>query len=157
MKRLVSLILFAACGGGDANVEGDFTVAVTNRDNGCMFENWVIGESSSGIPVTIAQDGTDVAASIEGGVGAFFDLVLGAHVYTGTVNGNDLFLELFGTRGQQMGNCSFTYNSIIDGSISGDTLTGRIEYTAKTNGNPDCAALEGCVTFQDFNGTRPPQ
>ena len=74
----------------------------------------------------------------------------------GDVDGNDFVLELFGTPSQNSGNCTFTYNSVIDGAISGDTLTGRIEYRAATNGNPDCAAITGCVSFQEFNGTRPP-
>ena len=152
------LIIAAACGGdSDANVAGDFTIALTNRDNGCELENWVVGNQATNIPVVITQSGADVTATVNGAAGVVLDLALGARVYTGTVDGNDLLLELFGTRGQQRGNCSFTFNSNIDASISGDTLTGRIDYRAATNANPDCAPLEGCVSFQEFNGTRPPQ
>ena len=152
------LVTVAACGGGsDADVEGDFTIALTNRDNGCELANWTVGEQSSNIPVLIAQDGAEVTATVNGIAGGVLDLALGSRIYTGTVDGDDLALELFGTRGQQRGNCSFTFNSNIDASISGDTLTGRIEYRAATNANPDCAALEGCVSFQEFNGTRPPR
>ncbi|HEU0029592.1 MAG TPA: hypothetical protein VFQ53_03090 [Kofleriaceae bacterium] len=97
-----------------------------------------------------------MTASIEGVAGLFLDAAFGGHVYTGDVDGNDVSLELFGTRSQTMNSCSFTYNSVIDATSSGDTLTGRIEYRAATNGSPDCAAIEGCVSFQDFNGTRPP-
>jgi len=39
----------------------------------------------------------------------------------------------------------------------GDTMTGRINYTPATNGNSDCAAVSGCLTYQEFNGSRPPQ
>jgi hypothetical protein len=153
----IALVL-VACGGGDpADVAGDFTIAVTNRDNGCDLENWTVGDQASNIPVTITQDGSDVTATVGAGAGFILDLALGDNVFTGTVDGDDLLLELFGTRGQQQGNCSFTFNSTIDATITGDVLTGTIDYRAATNDNPDCAALEGCRSFQEFNGTRPPQ
>lgn len=150
------LVAAAACG-SDADVAGDYTIALTNRDNGCDFANWTVGETASNIPVLITQDGSNVTATVNGGAGIVLDLVLGARAYTGGVDGDDLFLELFGTRPQQSGDCTFTYNSVIDASIAGDVLTGRIEYRAATNDNPGCAAIEGCLSFQDFNGTRPPQ
>ena len=104
----------------------------------------------------ITQEGGNATADVQAGAGAILDVALGSSVYTGEVDGNDLFLELFGNRPQVQGNCSFTFNSEIDASIAGDALTGRINYKAATNDNPDCTALEGCVSFQDFNGTRPP-
>jgi len=162
MKHL-SWVLFSCvlgvlgCGSDPADVAGDYTISITNRDNGCMFANWAVGEQTTGVRVTITQDGETASASVEGTAGAFFDLWLGSHVYTGTVDGDDMTLELFGNRPQTAGNCAFTYNSRIVGSINGDALSGRVEYTAKTNNNPDCAALESCLSFQDFNGTRPPQ
>jgi len=159
MKQLAGLLLVvAACGGSDpADVSGNYTVALTNRDNGCMIANWTEGESSSGVAVTITQDGSNATASVEAGAGFILDVALGSHVYTGSVDGHAVFLELFGTRGQQNGNCSFTFNSDIDATLIGDTLSGKIEYRAATNSNPDCAALEGCVSFQEFNGARPPR
>ena len=54
-----------ACGGhegavrasrSDADVASDYTIALTNRDNGCMFENWTVGEQANGIPVIVTQD-----------------------------------------------------------------------------------------------------
>jgi hypothetical protein len=156
MKRWSCVLVLCAACGSDADVAGNFTIALTNRDNGCNLNNWTVGDQSSGIPVTITQDGGTATADVGGGAGLVLDLALGAHVYTGDVDGNDLSLELFGTRGQTAGSCAFTYNSAIDGSISGDTLSGRIEYRAATNGSPECGTIEGCVSFQEFNGTRPP-
>jgi hypothetical protein len=147
----------AGCGSDPADVAGTYTISLTNRENGCMFANWVVGEQTTGVRVTITQSGDSASASVEGTAGAFFDLWLGGHVYTGTVDGDELSLELFGNRPQTLGNCAFTYNSRITATIHGDALSGRVEYTAKTNNNPDCAALESCITYQDFNGTRPPQ
>src|SRR5205085_2572645 len=131
----------AACGGSDVDPTGDYTVALTNRDNGCMFQSWTVGDQASNIPVTVTEDSkSNVSASVGGGAGAVLDLALGAHIYTGGVDGNDLALDLFGTRGQQMGNCSFTYNSTIDATLNGDLLEGRIEYRAATNGGPPARA-----------------
>ncbi|MBX3156971.1 MAG: hypothetical protein KF773_13435 [Deltaproteobacteria bacterium] len=149
------LAVLPACG-GDADVEGNYTIAITNRDNGCNFPNWTIGQKTNGIVVDLAQDGGDVTASVGGATGGFLDLAFGAHVYKGTISGDRLSLTLFGQRSQNMGNCAFTFNSIIDATASGDSLAGRIDYTAAGNGNPDCATIDGCVTFQEFAGSRPP-
>lgn len=158
MRILATLLpCVLACGGDPADVSGDYTIALTNRDNGCELENYVEGNSATNIAVSITQDGATASADVMGLAGGALDLALGGHVYEGEVDGNDLFLEIFGSRGQTRGNCTFTFNSEIDASISGDTLTGVINYKAATVGNPDCAELEGCVTFQEFNGTRPPQ
>ena len=48
-------------------------------------------------------------------------------------------------------------NGVIDASLKGDVLQGEIDYRGVTNKNPDCGSLEGCLSFQDFNGTRPPR
>jgi hypothetical protein len=157
MKRLLLATVACAACGSDANVAGTYTVASTNRDNGCMFQNWTVGAMSTGIGVEITQSGSNVTASITGGAGLVFDAVLGGHAYTGSVSGSDISLELFGTRSMAKGNCTFTYNSTIDATSHGDAIEGRIEYTPATNGNPDCATINGCVSFQDFNGTRPPR
>lgn len=157
MKRAGWLIVawVAACG-GDANVEGDYSISITNRDNGCMFGNWNVGDTAAGIPVVIDQTESQVTATVEGLAGVSLGINFGSNVYEGDVDGDDIFLELFGSRAQSQGNCAFTYNSVIDASINGDVLNGRIEYRTATNGNPDCAELQNCVSFQDFNGTRPP-
>lgn len=131
-------------------------MSVTNRDNGCNLANWTVGNQATGIGVLITQDGSTVTADVEGVVGGVLDLALGSSEFAGDIDGDEVTLELFGTRGQQSGNCSFTYNATIKGEVNGDTMTGRLEYSAATNNNPDCAALEACVTFQEFNGTRPP-
>jgi len=158
MKRLALLVIACtACGGSDADVSGNFNVAVTNRDNGCNFQNWTVGNSANGIAVTVTQDGSNVTATVGGVTGGLLDLVLGGHAYTGVVDGNDLDLNLIGTRSMLMGNCTFTYNSEIAASISGDVLTGEIHYRGAGNGNSDCTSITGCDSFQDFNGNRPPQ
>jgi hypothetical protein len=149
--------LLAGCGGGTpADVAGSYTIAVTNGVNGCNLAAWVVGNSATNIGVTIAQDGGDATATIEGLTGAYVMVVLGSRVFTGEVRGAHLDLELIGTNPQTSGNCTYTYNAILDGSIAGDVIEGTITYTAATNDQSDCATIEACESVQDFNGTRPP-
>ena len=98
----------------------------------------------------------NVTANVTGLGAVVLDLLLGGHAYAGKINGGDLDLTLFGVRSNTSGNCTYTINSEIHAVIEGDVLTGQINYTSATNGNPDCAAITSCLSFQDFNGTRPP-
>ena len=156
MKRLLLGFLVAACGGGsDANVAGNYTMAITNRDNGCNFANYNVGAQSM-IGVVISQDGSNVTATVTGGGGFLLALVVGSNVYSGDVDGDDVDLEIVGDNGFNMGNCAYTYNSEIHATADGDSMSGRIEYRAVTNNNSDCGAITGCLTFQEFAGSRPP-
>ena len=158
MKRLALLLLAcAACGGSDADVAGNFTIAVTNRDNGCNFANWMVDATASGIAVTVTQDGSNVTATVGGLTAILLNAALGSNAYTGSVDGDDLELEIIGTNTMTSGNCMFTYNSEIFATIDGDLLEGQIHYRGAGNGNTDCASITGCDSFQDFNGTRPPE
>ncbi|HTM19446.1 MAG TPA: hypothetical protein VL172_03025 [Kofleriaceae bacterium] len=162
MKRsLVIAFLTAACGGGEpADVAGDYTIALTNQDNGCGFANWTEGNTSTGVPVVIGQGEGDAAdeatATVNGAAGIYLDAVLGARVYTGSVDGSHLDLTLHGTNSATQAQCTYTVNSTIDADLDGDVLRGEILYHTSTNGSPDCGTLEGCESRQDFNGTRPP-
>jgi hypothetical protein len=145
------------CGGGPADVAGSYSVAVTNGQNGCNFENWTEGETTANIPVVITQDDTKVTAEVQGIVGGLLGLWLGASVYTGDIDGDSLTLTLFGSNSTTLGNCTYTINSTMTADFDNDVLRGQIRYQSATNDNPDCAGIEGCVTVQDFNGNRPPQ
>jgi hypothetical protein len=148
--------VLAACG-GPANVAGTWTVDLTNRDNGCNLGNWTVGDTTNGIMVDITQASGDATANVNGVGGAALDLGVGGHTYTGPVNGEDIDLELFGTRPHSQGNCTYTYNSEILATLSGNSLSGEIHYTAATNNNPDCATIQGCLSVQEFAGVRAPQ
>lgn len=145
------------CSSDPEDVAGDYSISITNRENGCMFDNYTEGETSTNIPLTITQDGSDATGTVGGLAGGFLDLWLGSRVFQGSVSGAKVDLELFGTNSTTEGNCTYTVNSTISGTLSGDVLTGNLFYEKATNGNPDCSAIEGCATRQEFNGTRPPQ
>jgi len=154
---LTVVAVCSACGDDPADVAGAYTVNVTNGANGCAFANWTVGASSSNIAVTVAQDGPAATASVGGLTGNFLDAWLGGHVFSGTVDGDQLDLTLIGTRAGSMGSCAYTFNAVIAARSSGDVLTGEIRYQAQTNGGLDCAALTGCASVQAFNGARPPR
>ena len=157
MKLVLAALLVAGCSTSDAQVAGTYTVNVTNRDNGCNFANWTVGNMTSGVSVAITQSGKAVTANVTGGVGVELDFAFGSSMFMGSVDGDSLDLKLMSTKAQTSGNCTFTYDGEIAASSSGDILTGRINYTPATNGHTECASIEGCITYQDFNGSRPPQ
>jgi hypothetical protein len=160
MRRIACLSLgiaaLAGCGSDPADVAGDYTVAVTNRDNGCDLTNWTQGNTADSIPVEISQNGEAATADVMGLVGGLLDAWLGSSLFTGTVDGSHLDLLLTGTTAYQQGECDYTIDATIDATITGDVLTGNILYEAQTDGDPECGDLTGCVSIQEFNGTRPP-
>ena len=156
MKRYLLLAALAACGGGsDANVAGNYTMAITNRDNGCNFNGYTVGTQNS-VAVNITQTDSDVMATVTGGGGFLLALVVGSNIYAGSVDGNDVDLKITGNIAMNMGNCAFTYNSEIHATADDNSMSGRIEYRSVTNMNSDCTAITGCLTFQEFAGSRPP-
>lgn len=155
---LLQLVLLAGCG-GDANVAGNYTIALTNGPNGCNLSSFTPGSTTSGVSAVVVQDGSKVTLTIEGLAGLALAGLLGANrnVFTGDVDGDSMQVESIGTKANTSGNCTYTYNATIDGSLDGDVLRGRISYRAADNGNTDCSQVHGCLSYQDYNGTRPPQ
>jgi hypothetical protein len=156
MKRLILLVAVAACGGDPVNAEGTYTISVTNRANGCNFANWVIDNSAANIGVVINQEGADANADVMGLTRIYLDAVLGAHVFQGKVDGDELDLTITGTTKITTGNCvDHTIDAQLKSTLDGDVLTGRINYTIVGAGST-CTPYDGCVSYQDMNGTRPP-
>jgi hypothetical protein len=154
MKRLALLALAVGCGTDPAQIAGTYTTALTNRDNGCNYGNWTVGGQASGIPVQFTQSDKSVSATVMGLAGGALSLAFGSNVFTGTIDGNNLDLTLTGNVGQNMGNCAYTRNAEIVGSYANNSITGSVRYTNVDNGNSDC--LKGCISLQDFAGSRPP-
>jgi hypothetical protein len=151
----------SGCGDGDdagpaADIAGHYTIAVTNRDNGCDFADFTPSESAESIPLTITQNGSEVTGTLEGLAGAWVALLFGSNQFTGKVSGTSVSMTLYGNRTATQGNCVYSVNAIMTATSTGDVLQGHIDYTKAGNSNPDCAGVSGCITRQDFNGTRPP-
>jgi hypothetical protein len=151
----------AACGGSSfsaqtANVAGAYSVALTSGDNGCQFASWTPGSSVQDVPVTITQQNSSVTATVAGSAALVLDLVLGTATFQGTVTGDSFTMSAFGKNPGHDGNCTFTIEATLSGSITGDAIQGTIAYTEKTNGDPACAYHSTCSSAQSFAGSRPP-
>ena len=167
MKHLASLALavaafalgvtLGACSDDPADLAGEYSANLTARDNGCNLAGWTAGNTATAIPVTITQTGSTASADIGGISRIALDLALGGHIFTGDVDISSFELKLVGTQALMNGNCAYTLNAELDGKLNGDSISGRLNFTAKTNGNPDCAVLETCVSYQEFTGSRPPR
>jgi len=155
---LLPVVALSACGSDDeftADVGGTYTVAITNGENGC-FENWEEGKETTGIELALTQQGSDVHGTLGGVSGAFFALAFGSAEFDGSIHGDTFTLDNYGSRATTTGNCVYTYNATVHGKQNGDSISGTITYASKTNGNPDCSAIE-CSASQKFSGARAPR
>lgn len=157
MRYSLMMGLLFCCGCSAANIAGNYNVTVTDGTNGCNFPNWTQGAMSANIPFDITQQGANASGTVGGATGGLILLVEGTATFNGTVGGDVFDLKLLGMRALSMGACAYTINAEAAGTISGDTINGTIDYSAMTNGSPDCGVLTGCHSHQDFTGVRAPQ
>lgn len=141
---------------GNADVAGNYVVPLINRANGCSIPTWDVGAEATAT-VTITQQDDSVTLRVSGPPQFAVAALLGSTIWTGKVDGDDIDLSQTGTVSFTSGSCMYTYNSRITATLDGDSLTGRVEYRAATNGHADCGSREGCVSYQNFNGARRPQ
>lgn len=156
----LALLGVVGCGGDGDTVDasGEYTLAVTNGDNGCGFPNWNEGEQTTGVPFSVVQDDDDnLTGTIQGVPGAWVELVLGSRTFEGEVAGSRLEMTLYGTNSATQDGCTYTVNGEVVATLNDDALEGTISYRPQTNGSPDCGDLNDCTSVQDFNGTRPPE
>src|SRR5262249_43947180 len=97
-----------------------------------------------------------VTGTIQGITGALVMFFLGTNGFSGRVTGHDVEVLLTGTKPQMQGACTYNYQADLKGTLNGDVLTGKIDFTTSTNRSADCGTLENCHSVEDFNGTRPP-
>ena len=154
---LLGLASSPGCSDDPADIAGDYTASLTLRDNGCQLANWQAGSTASQIPMLITQNGASASADIGGLARVALELARGGHVFAGSVDGDSFQLEIVGVRPQTSGNCTFTYDAAMTGSLRGDSISGRVSFTTATNNNSDCAAIKDCVSYQDFAASRPPR
>jgi hypothetical protein len=139
-----------------ADVAGDYTAATTNEANECGFDTWNEGDTQSGIPVVVTQNGTNAELEVQGIWGGALQLAYGRNTFTGEVGGSHVHATLVGTRSVTQGNCTYSVTLELDADLTGDTLQGQVVYQPQTNHDADCEVLDSCSNVQRFNATRPP-
>jgi hypothetical protein len=145
-------------GGGEEpeDVAGDYLVSLTNGANTCPGDGtWVEGNQTTGIPFTIQQDGTRIWAVADGVAAVLFLLITGEVTFEGEIHGDRFSMTDYGSKVTQSGNCTYTVNAVIEGTVTGNTIEGTVTYTPAITDNPDCEALK-CQAQQAYSGSRPP-
>jgi hypothetical protein len=146
-----------ACGSSNVDVSGTYSGTVTNGVNSCPG-TWTTGQTSNA-DVTVAQTGSSVSIQVQGAAGALLQLGFGTNAFTGSVSGDHISAMIIGSVQATAGGCQYTFDGNLSGNLSGDTLSGTITYTPKTNGNADCTTMSitGCSRGQSFTMNRPPK
>ena len=153
--------MLAVCGCGSdgeftSDVAGTYTVAIKNGKSSCSnFDKWEEDAEATGVDLTLTQSGQKVHGVVGGLAALYFIAAIGTNELDGSIQKSSISMTGYG-RSLTQGNCAYSFNAIIDGAQTGDNISGTITYATKTNGNPDCSAVE-CSATQDFNGSRPPQ
>jgi hypothetical protein len=159
MKAKILLVLtLCACssssGSASVDVSGTYSGAVTNGANSCPGV-WATGQTANA-NATIAQTNASVSIQVQGAAGALLQLGFGTNAFSGTVAGSHVDALIIGSVQATMGGCQYTFNGTLVADVAGNTLSGTIAYTPKTNGNADCDAMSitGCSRAQSFTMNR---
>ena len=139
-----------------ADVGGEYLVAITNGTNTCStVSGWTEGQQSTDIPVTLVQDGTMLTGEAGGLAALTVVLLTGENSFVGEIHGNEFSLTNYGTKASTAGNCTYTVNAVISGTVHGNSIEGTITYKPAISDNPDCAPYD-CQADQAYSGSRPP-
>ncbi len=152
----IAVLCVSACGSVNVDVSGAYSGPVTNGANSCPGA-WVTGQTSDA-NVTIAQTGSNVSIQVGGAAGLLLQIGFGTNAFTGSVKGNHIDGLIIGSVQAMAGGCQYSFDGKLSASVSGNTLSGSITYTPKTNNHADCNAMSiaGCSRTQSFTMTKPP-
>lgn len=153
----LALVLACASACSDANVAGNYTTALTNGTDGCSI-GWDVGKEENAA-FTVSQTGSDITLQVTGGAAIFVNFLLGTTSFAGSVDGEDVSatsIKVDAPPKQVSGGCQFSFGAKVSAAQNGNSMEGRIEYRAETNGHPDCGSRTNCVSRQEFNASRPP-
>jgi hypothetical protein len=138
-----------------SEVAGDYTVSLTNGANSCTtVTGWSEGAVNSGIHFTITQDGSKLTAEADGDAAVYFILLTGSNEFVGSIHGNAFVLTDYGPTVSMAGNCTYTVNAVVSGTVDGDTISGTVTYRPVIGSDPDCSPYD-CEAKQVYEGTRP--
>jgi len=150
----LAFVAAVACSSGNngppANVAGTYTLTVTDGQNGCSIPNFTNGAASTGVMITITQNGSSVSATVMGYSGLVLAFSTG-NTLSGTISGSEATLSATGNHTQ--GNCAYTTTASASMTFNGKQVQGAISYTDSGNGSSDCGALQQCTSTQTFTGS----
>ncbi len=156
--RTIGFLAFALACGGSTPVDfaGMYTVTVVNgATNPCNLANWTAGSSNGNIPVTVTQDNTTAQFAVGGVAGLYLDLVIQTSSFSGTVMSDTFTATYLGTKPLTQQTCTYMIDLALSATLTSDTnLGGTLTYTATTNGDPTCGALNTCSQVQTLVGVR---
>jgi hypothetical protein len=154
---MVAALAAVACSGSSdtppAQVAGNYTLTVTDDQNGCNVENFTTNASQTGITVTITQSGSSVSATVTSSSGLVLAFSAG-DTLSGTIEGS--FASLTTSASRQQGNCAYSATATANMQFDGDQVHGHFLYTDSGNGSPDCGVMQQCTSTQNFTGSRGP-
>jgi hypothetical protein len=156
----IACIVAVACSnsfnGSSVDLTGDYTVALTDGANDCMFPNWTQGSSTQGIALDVQQEGSSVTGTVNGVAAVVLDALLGTHQFQGTVDGSSFTMTAIGSNAAKDQGCSYTVKATVTGTLDGDAIQGSITYTETTNGSSDCGYHATCSSVESYAGVRAP-
>ncbi len=159
MRSTILLALVAAvvgCSGSNdsgppADVAGNYTLTVTDGQNGCNVENFTTNSTQSGIAVAITQSGSSVSATATSYSGLMLAFAAG-NTLNGTIDGEQAVLTASADRAQ--GGCAYTTSVTATFRFVDSQVQGSVLYQNAGNGSSDCGALQQCTSTQTFTGSR---
>jgi len=137
--------------GPTAQVAGDYTLTVTDNQNGCQVENFTTGASQSGITMTIAQNGSSLSATGTGSTGLMLAFATG-DTLNGWIDGQEA--SLTSSVSHTVGGCAYSTTATANLTFTGNQIQGTILYTDSGNGSSDCGFMQQCTSTQTVTGSR---
>jgi hypothetical protein len=145
----------AACSstvnGPPAQVAGDYSLTVTDNQNGCNVQDFATGSTQSGFTLTITQSGSSLSATGTGSAGLMLAFATG-DTLNGWIDGQEASLS--STVSHTQGGCAYSTTATLNLTFSGNQLQGNVLYTDSGNGSPDCGAMQQCTSTQKVAGSR---
>lgn len=157
--RIILLALVpavVACSGSDggeppAQVAGNYTLTITDGQNGCNVQDFTTNSSQTGTMVAITQSGTSVTATAMHTSGLVLAFGAGDTI-SGWIDGQEASLTASSPRTQ--GGCAYTTTATANITFKDSAMQGTILYTNAGNGSSDCGVLQQCTSTQTFTGSR---
>jgi hypothetical protein len=140
-----------------SNVAGGYSVALVNETNDCAFDNFIPGNTTAGVPITVVQEAAAPQAArvtVGGFPAIFYNFVLGSADYAAAVSGSMIDGILYGNVDGKRQGCNVTYNARVSATITGDVIRGTFVYYSIQKSDAGCSAQE-CTSTQNFSGTKP--